>query len=192
VGQALPERYGWEDVQGAGVQSRVIKIPKDKLYGGDPRYNIIVKPGDTITVQLDVVGEFYVLGNVTNQGIINLTGRPMTLKMAIAAAGGLGQLAWPKKCEVIRRIGEKKEEIVMIDLEKIANGTQPDFFIKPNDVINVGTHGLSRWLAVLRNAFRATYGFGFVYDRNFEDRAMSLGNPGAVMHNSATRAAEGF
>ncbi len=80
----------------------------------------------------------------------------------------------------------------MIDLEKIANGTQPDFFIKPNDVINVGTHGLSRWLAVLRNAFRATYGFGFVYDRNFEDRAMSLGNPGAVMHNSATRAAEGF
>ena len=192
VGQALRERYGWEDVQGAGVQSRVIKIPKDKLYGGDPRYNIIVKPGDTITVQLDVVGEFYVLGNVTNQGIINLTGRPMTLKMAIAAAGGLGQLAWPKKCEVIRRIGEKKEEIVMIDLEKIANGTQPDFFIKPNDVINVGTHGLSRWLAVLRNAFRATYGFGFVYDRNFEDRAMSLGNPGAVMHNSATRAAEGF
>jgi polysaccharide export outer membrane protein len=183
AGQALPERYGWEDVQGAGVQSRVIKIPKDKLYGGDPRYNIIVKPGDTITVQLDVVGEFYVLGNVTNQGIINLTGRPMTLKMAIAAAGGLGQLAWPKKCEVIRRIGEKKEEIVMIDLEKIANGTQPDFFIKPNDVINVGTNGMARWLAVLRNAFRATYGFGFVYDRNFADRHLSLDNPLNLLNN---------
>ena len=181
VGQALPEHYGWEDVQGAGVQSRVIKIPKDKLYGGDPRYNIIVKPGDTITVQLDVVGEFYVLGNVTNQGIINLTGRPMTLKMAIAAAGGLGQLAWPKKCEVIRRIGEKKEEIVMIDLEKIANGTQPDFFIKPNDVINVGTHGLARWLAVLRNAFRATYGFGFVYDRNFDNRHLGFDSPLGIL-----------
>ncbi|MGD0785882.1 MAG: polysaccharide biosynthesis/export family protein [Sedimentisphaerales bacterium] len=183
AGQALPERYGWEDVQGAGVQSRVIKIPKDKLYGGDPRYNIIVKPGDTITVQLDVVGEFYVLGNVNNQGIVNLTGRPMTLKMAIAAAGGLGQLAWPKKCEVIRRIGEKKEEIVMIDLEKIANGTQPDFFIKPNDVINVGTNGMARWLAVLRNAFRATYGFGFVYDRNFADRHLSLDNPLNLLNN---------
>jgi hypothetical protein len=179
--QALPEHYGWEDVQGAGVQSRVIKIPKDKLYGGDPRYNIIIKPGDTITVQLDVIGEFYVLGNVTNQGVINLTGRPMTLKMAIAAAGGLGQLAWPKKCEVIRRIGEKKEEIVMIDLEKIANGTQPDFFIKPNDVINVGTHGLSRWLYNLRNAFRATYGFGFVYDRNFDNRHLSLDNPLSII-----------
>ena len=140
----LPENYGWEDIQSAGIQSRVIRIPKDKLYGGDPRYNIVIKPQDTITVQLDVVGEFYVLGNVNNQGVINLTGRPMTLKMAIAAAGGLGQLAWPKKCEVIRRIGEKKEEIVMVDLEKIANGTQPDFFIKPNDVINVGTHGIAR------------------------------------------------
>lgn len=167
--QALPERYGWEDVQGAGVQSRVIKIPKDKLYGGDPRYNIIIKPGDTITVQLDMIGEFYVLGNARNQGVINLTGRPMNLKMAIAAAGGLGDLAWPKKCEVVRRIGEKKEEIVMVDLEKIANGSQPDFFIKPNDVINVGTHGIARYLAVLRNAFRATYGFGFIYDRNFAD-----------------------
>jgi hypothetical protein len=183
AGQALPEHYGWEDVQGAGAQSRVIKIPKDKLYGGDPRYNIIVKPGDTITVQLDVVGEFYVLGNARNQGVINLTGRPMTLKMAIAAAGGLGQLAWPKKCEVIRRIGEKKEEIVMIDLEKIANGTQPDFFIKPNDVINVGTHGLSRWLYNLRNAFRATYGFGFVYDRNFDNRHLSLDNPLNILNN---------
>ena len=58
----------------------------------------------------------------------------------------------------------------MIDLEKISNGTQPDFFIKQNEWINVGTHGTSRWLAVLRNAFRATYGFGFIYDRNFSDK----------------------
>ncbi|PKL50236.1 MAG: hypothetical protein CVV39_01755 [Planctomycetes bacterium HGW-Planctomycetes-1] len=181
--QALPESYGWEDIQSAGVQSRVIRIPKDKLYGGDPRYNIIIKPGDTITVQLDVVGEFYVLGNTNNQGVINLTGRPMTLKMAIAAAGGLGPLAWPKKCEVIRRISENKEAIVMVDLEKIANGSQPDFFIKPNDVINVGTHGVSRWLAVLRNSFRATYGFGFIYDRNFGYRSMSLSDPTLLLRN---------
>ncbi|MCX5632483.1 MAG: polysaccharide biosynthesis/export family protein [Phycisphaerae bacterium] len=179
----LPEQYGWEDIQSAGIQSRVIRIPKDKLYGGDPRYNIVVKPQDTVTVQLDVVGEFYVLGNVNNQGVINLTGRPMTLKMAIAAAGGLGPLAWPKKCEVIRRIGEKKEEMVMVDLEKIANGSQPDFFIKPNDVINVGTHGIARYLAVLRNAFRATYGFGFIYDRNFSNRSLSLDNPEMLLHN---------
>ncbi len=175
--QALPEKYSMGDLSAVTFQNRVIKIPKDKLFGGDPRYNIIIRPQDTITVQLDVVGEYYILGNVNNQGIVNLTGRPMTLKMAIAAAGGLGPLAWPKKCEVVRRIGEKKEEIVMVDLEKIANGTQPDFFIKPNDVINVGTHGVSRYLAVMRNAFRATYGFGFIYDRNFGNRHMGFDAP---------------
>jgi polysaccharide export outer membrane protein len=58
----------------------------------------------------------------------------------------------------------------MVDLDKIASGEQPDFFIKPNDLINVGTHPTSRWRAILRNAFRATYGFGFVYDRNFAYR----------------------
>jgi hypothetical protein len=60
-----------------------------------------------------------------------------------------------------------QEEIVLVDLAKIAQGIQPDFFIKQPDLINVGTHGTARWLAVLRNAFRATYGFGLVYDRNF-------------------------
>ena len=150
-----------------GRKTRLIKIPADKLMAGDPRYNIVIRPGDAIFVPVDVIGEFLVMGNVNRQGYIPITGRPLTLKMAIAAAGGLGPLAYPKRCEVVRRIGRKKEEIVMVDLDKIASGEQPDFFIKPNDLINVGTHATSRWRAVLRNAFRATYGFGFVYDRNF-------------------------
>ncbi|MBN1125987.1 MAG: polysaccharide biosynthesis/export family protein [Sedimentisphaerales bacterium] len=155
--------------------TRVIEIPVDRFKSGDPRYDVVIRPGDRISVPGDVVGEFYVTGNVNNGGTITLTGRPMTLKMAIAAAGGLNELAWPKKVEVVRRLGRNEaglmqEEIVMVDLEKIAKGLQPDFFIKPHDVVNVGTHGISRWLAVLRNAFRATYGFGFIYDRNFADR----------------------
>jgi len=152
---------------GTGAKMRLIKIPTDKLMAGDPRYNIVIRPGDSIYVPVDVIGEFCVMGNVVRQGYIPITGRPLTLKMAIAAAGGLGPLAYPKRCEVTRRIGRKKEETIMVDLDKIASGEQPDFFIKPNDLINVGTHATSRWRAVLRNAFRASYGFGFVYDRNF-------------------------
>jgi len=158
--------YEWS----AGAKTRLIKIPADKLLAGDARYNIVVKPGDSIYVPVDVIGEFCIMGNVNRQGYIPITGRPLTLKMAIAAAGGLGPLAWPKRCEVVRRIGREKEEIVMVDLDKIASGEQPDFFIKPNDLINVGTHATARWRAVLRNSFRATYGFGFIYDRNFADR----------------------
>ena len=175
--QKLPEDFDWDEVGTGGVQTRVIKIPADRLLGGDPRYNIAIRPGDSIHVPVDIIGEFCIMGNVNAQGFINLTGRPMTLKMAIAAAGGLGPLAWPKRCEVVRRVGRKKEEIVMVDLDKIACGEQPDFFIKPNDLINVGTHPSARWRAVLRNAFRATYGFGFIYDRNFADRDFGTRRP---------------
>jgi polysaccharide export outer membrane protein len=152
-------------------------VPADKLLSGDPRYNIVIRAGDNIHVPVDIIGEFCIMGNVNAQGFINITGRPMTLKMAIAAAGGLGPLAWPKRCEVVRRIGKKREEIVMVDLDKISAGEQPDFFIKPNDLINVGTHPTARFRAVLRNAFRATYGFGFIYDRNFADRDYGTGRP---------------
>jgi protein involved in polysaccharide export with SLBB domain len=160
-----------------GAGTRLIRIPADKLLAGDPRYNIVIKSGDSIFVPVDIVGEFCIMGNVNRTGYIPITGRPMTLKQAIAAAGGLGPLAWPKRCEVIRRIGRKKEEIVMVDLDKIASGEQPDFFIKPHDLINVGTHATARWRAILRNAFRATYGFGFVYDRNFADRDFGTRRP---------------
>jgi polysaccharide export outer membrane protein len=161
--EPLPMDAEWEEA----VQTRLMKVPADKLLAGDPRYNVVIKPGDTIYVPVDLIGEFCIMGNVNRAGFIGLTGRPMTLKMAIAAAGGLGPLAYPKYCEVVRRLGGDREQIVMVDLDKIASGEQPDFFIKPNDLINVGTHPTSRWRATLRNAFRAAYGFAFVYDRNF-------------------------
>ena len=175
--EELPGEYDWEETVPGGIQTRLIKIPTDKLVSGDPRYNIVVRPGDNIHVPVDLIGEFAVFGNVNRGGYIPITGRPMTLKQAIAAAGGLGPLAWPKRVEVVRRIGKDKEETVMVDLEKIARGEQPDFFIKPNDWINVGTHPTARWLAVLRNSFRATYGFGFIYDRNFADRDFGTSRP---------------
>ncbi|MFC1764343.1 polysaccharide biosynthesis/export family protein [Planctomycetota bacterium] len=167
------QENGWEE----SIQSRLLRIPKDKLMAGDPRYNVIIRPGDSIFVPVNVVGEFYIMGNVNRSGTINMTGRPMTLKMAIAAAGGLGPLAFPKNCEIVRRIDDKREEIVMVDLDKIASGEQPDFFVKPHDLINVGTHYSSRWRAVLRNSFRAAWGFGLVYDRNFADSAFGSGFP---------------
>lgn len=163
----------WEDA----TQSRLIKIPIDALRTRPDRYNIVIKAGDTIHVPVDILGEFYIDGNVSKRGAIPITGRYMTLKQAIAAAGGLGPLAYPKKCEVTRRLPGDREEIVLVDLDKIFSGELPDFYIKENDTIRVGTHYSSRWRAVLRNAFRAAYGFGFVYDRNFADADYGSGWP---------------
>lgn len=175
--ERMPDAFGWDQIGTGGKQTRLIKIPADKLLAGDPKYNVIIRPGDNIHVPFDSIGEFYIMGNVNGTGAVGLTGRPLTFKMAIAAAGGLGPLAWPKRCEITRRIGKKKEETVMVDLEKIFRGEQPDFFIKADDLINIGTHPTARWRAVLRNAFRATYGFGFLYDRNFADRDVGTSRP---------------
>ena len=182
VKEIVPEGYNsdeldMQELTDNNLRTRVIKIPYENLVGGDPRYNIIIKAGDTISVPADVIGEFAILGNVNAQGYINLTGRPMTLMQSIAAAGGLGPLAWPENVEVRRRIGKDKEEIVMVNLKKISEGTQPDFFIKKDDTINVGTDSTSMWRAVLRNSFRATYGFGFIYDRNYADMDVLSSRP---------------
>ena len=175
--EQLPADFDWDQADGGGGEVRLIKIPTDKLFSGDPRYNIVIRPGDIIHIPYDIIGEFYIGGNVNRGGSVPITGRPITLKIAIQLAGGLGPLASPKNCEIVRRLGKNKEEFVMVDLEKIARGDQPDFFIKPNDSINVGTDPTARWRAVLRNAFRATYGFGFIYDRNFGDRDFGTSRP---------------
>ena len=53
------------------------------------------------------------------------------------------------------------------NMRAIAEFTQPDVYLKPDDRINVGTNFWAAPLAVLRNGFRASYGFGFILDRNF-------------------------
>jgi polysaccharide export outer membrane protein len=173
-----PEQLITRQLQTAENKSRLIRIPVNKLVTGDPMYNIVIREGDVIHVPVDLVGEFWVSGNVNNKsGAFDITGRPLTIKMAITAAGGLSSLAWPKHCEITRRIGKDKEETVMVDFDKISRGEQPDFFIKPNDLINVGTHPTSQWREALRGAFRATYGFAFIYDRNFSNREFGFQHP---------------
>jgi 5-formyltetrahydrofolate cyclo-ligase len=56
---------------------------------------------------------------------------------------------------------------VRVDLDKIFAGTQPDIFLKPDDQLLVGTNAFAPFIAAARNAFRITYGAGFLYDRNF-------------------------
>jgi hypothetical protein len=93
--------------------------------------------------------------------------KKITLKQAVIAANMLDGLAIPERTELIRRIGPAREAFVRVDLNAIFSGTQPDIFLKGNDQILVGTNWLAPLIADLRNGFRITYGFGFLYDRNY-------------------------
>ena len=147
---------------------RIIHVAADALRNGDPRQNLVVRAGDVIRLRAGEVGEYYLMGQVNRPGAYSITARQMTLKAAIASAGNLAVLAWPERCTVYRRLGDR-EEMIQVNLNRLFAGDDPDFFIKKNDLIVVGTHPAAVFLAVLRNAFRMTYGFGFVWDRNFAD-----------------------
>ena len=145
----------------------MIRVPLAQLRNGDLRYNIVIRPQDMIIVPPPTTGEYYIDGHVNRTGVYSLTARKITLKQAIAAAGGFDGLAIPTRTEIIRRIGTDKEVFARVDLDKIFSGEQPDIFLKPNDVVRVGTNAIAPFMAALRNAFRITYGFGFLYDRNY-------------------------
>jgi polysaccharide biosynthesis/export protein len=147
--------------------TRVIRIPLNQLKNGDLRYNIVLRPQDMIIVPMPITGEYYLDGHVNRTGVYNLTARKITLQQAIAAAGGYDQLAIPMKTEIIRRIGEDRQVYAYVNLDKIASGQQPDIYLKPNDIVRVGTNQIAPFIAAFRNAFRITYGVGFLYDRNY-------------------------
>ncbi|MCD4824681.1 MAG: SLBB domain-containing protein [Phycisphaerae bacterium] len=160
--------FGWGKIAKEDLV-RVIAINRKQLEQGDYRMNIVIRENDIIQIPSLEIGEFYIMGEVLRPGVYSLTGRKITIKMAVAAAGNLGPLAWPANSVLIRRIGKNQEQIIPINIDKILRGTDPDIYLKANDVIAVGTHVVSSFLAVIRNAFRMTYGFGFIYDRNFAD-----------------------
>lgn len=165
---ATTEPVTWESVAGE-TRQRIIRISAAALRRGDARYNIVIRHRDVIRVDPGPLGEFFLLGQVQRPGVYSLTGRDITLKQAVAAGGGLALLAWPSRCEITRRLDQDREQIIPVNLEQIFAGNQPDVFLRPNDIVNVGTNIVAPFLATIRTSFRMSYGFGFVYDRNFGD-----------------------
>jgi protein involved in polysaccharide export with SLBB domain len=152
------------------ITSRIVEIPYSRLLDGDMRYNVVIRPGDVIRVPAPVIGNVYIMGAISRPGTYALPGdKDLTLKQLVAAAGNLSTFAIPNRVDLVRRVRDNQEATVRLNLRAIFDGTQPDFYLKPNDLINVGTNFLAPPLAVARNGFRMTYGFGFVLDRNFED-----------------------
>lgn len=147
---------------------RIIEVPVEPLLQGDASYNIVIRPGDVIRVPPPTSGNIYVAGQVARPGVYQLpiSGR-LTLTRAITSAGGLTGLAIPERCDLTRMIGPDQQATIMLNLRAIAEGTQPDVFLKPDDHVNIGTNFWALPLAVIRGGFRMSYGFGFLLDRNF-------------------------
>ncbi len=151
------------------VLERVIEIPYERLRTGDSGYNLVVRPRDRIYVEGPDSGVVYVSGEVARPGVYSMPqdGTRLTLSRLVVAAGDLGAVAIPERVDLTRMVGPNREATLRLDLAAIRRRTDPDVYIKPNDHVIIGTSFLATPLAVIRNGFRATYGFGFLLDRNF-------------------------
>lgn len=168
---SIESTISWARVAG-DVGYRIIRVPADALREGDLNANIYVRGGDVIRIYSGEVGQYYVMGQVNRPGAYRFNFESITLKAAIAAASGLSELAWPDRCTIYRRLG-RREQMIQVDLDRIFAGKEPDFMIKRNDIINVGTHPLAPFLQIVRGLTLPTpttnVGYGFTYSRNYAD-----------------------
>lgn len=148
------------------VTQRVIRVPVGRLVNGDARVNIVVRPGDVIRVPPPPAGNVFVGGQVNRGGVYQMT-HGLTFSRIITAAGGLSAIAVPERVDLVRIVGPDRQATIRVNARAIAEGTHPDILLKPNDHIVVGSNFWAVPLAVIRNGFRASYGFGFLLDRNF-------------------------
>jgi len=161
----------WLRLAGDTAQ-RIIVVPAELLRAGDPGVNIVVRAGDVIRIVSGEIGAYYVMGQVNRVGVFAFNTEQVTLKAAIAAAGGLSSLAWPDRCTVYRRLGHR-EQMIQVNLDRIFAGLDPDFFIRRGDIINVGTHPFAPFLQRIRELTLpnpvSNVGYSFTYARNYAD-----------------------
>jgi len=99
----------------------------------DMKQNLILKPGDTVVIP--VADPVFVQGEVKAPGPQKFT-RELTVVKAITQAGGFTPLAAPKRVNVVRGEGAKKETIT-VNVDAMLRDSAADMPLQPNDIIIV-------------------------------------------------------
>ena len=101
-----------------------MRVSMDDLREGRGTANLLLQDGDTLFIP--AADKFYVTGFVRSPGSFVLVPN-MTVRQAIAVAGGLSERGSDRGMKIIRRVGDKEIEVSvsMSDL------------VKPNDTIRI-------------------------------------------------------
>lgn len=124
----------------AGVGDVAIRVDLKKLLeSGDPSLNLLIYPGDKVTVER--AGVVYVVGAVHRPGGFTLKNdhEDMTVLKAIALGEGMTSTAMRKNALIIRQsrqIPGGRQEI-RVNLVKVFAGRAPDQPLRPNDILFV-------------------------------------------------------
>ena len=107
------------------------------LETGDTSSNIVLAPGDVVTVPH--AGIVYALGAVTRPGgfvIANDRGQLTTLKL-LSLAGGLDRAAKSDRAVIVRHDSNGQQHQVDVDLSKVLKFQAEDVRLQPSDILYV-------------------------------------------------------
>jgi polysaccharide export outer membrane protein len=121
-----------------GRSARLTVPLNELLLQGDPRWNILLRSGDVISVPPEQAIAVTVLGAVNTPGVHKLpVGDGATLLKAIALAGGLNERASKGGIQIKRTEGDGSEKVLKADLGDILSGKKPDVLLREGDVVVV-------------------------------------------------------
>lgn len=110
----------------------------EKLFqDGDLSQNIPIEPGDYIYFPSTDVKEVYVVGEVRLPGAVTYN-PDITIMAAITERGGYSDRAYKSKVVVVRG-SLNNPEIFAVNTHAILDGKEPDFKLRPRDIIYVNS-----------------------------------------------------
>jgi polysaccharide export outer membrane protein len=115
------------------------RIPVDieaLMTSRDPSLNLVIQPGDVVSVPRDRMIFVYVDGAVGKPGRYEQpASRKITLMQAIAKAGGATERANLKKVQILRKGPSGKQTTMLLSLTRIRQGKEPDPVLQDGDVV---------------------------------------------------------
>jgi polysaccharide export outer membrane protein len=121
-----------------GRSARLTVPLNDLLLQGDPRWNVLLRAGDVISVPPEEAIAVTVLGAVNSPGVHKLpVGDAATLLKAVALAGGLNERASKGGVQIKRAGDDGSETVIKADLGDILSGKKPDVILREGDVVLV-------------------------------------------------------
>jgi polysaccharide export outer membrane protein len=121
-----------------GRSARLTVPLNELLLQGDPRWNVLLRPGDVISVPPEQAIAVTVLGAVNSPGVHKLpVGDGATLLKAVALAGGLNERASKKGIQIKRSENDGSETVIKVNLGDILSGKKPDVVLREGDVVVV-------------------------------------------------------
>ncbi len=121
-----------------GRSARLTVPLNELLLQGDPRWNVLLRPGDVISVPPEQAIAVTVLGAVNSPGVHKLpVGDGATLLKAVALAGGLNERASKSGIQIKRTESDGSETLLKVNLGDILSGKKPDVVLREGDVVVV-------------------------------------------------------